>query len=54
MQEHGSKFIPVAQCLEHRWPQVKVPGASPGGDSQLFLQTYPISTPSTCAHNKIE
>ena len=32
----------IAQWLEHRWLQVRVPGSSPGGDSQFFLQTFPI------------
>ena len=29
----------IAQWLEHRWLQALVPGSSPGGDSQFFLQT---------------
>ena len=37
----------VAQWLEHRWPQAKVPGLSPGGDGQCLLQTFPFSIPST-------
>ena len=32
----------IAQWLEHRWPQARVPGLSPGGDSQFFLQTFPV------------
>ena len=32
----------IAQWLEHRWVQAKVPGSSPGGDSQFFLQTFPV------------
>ena len=32
----------IAQWLEHRWLQARVPGSSPGGDSQLFLQTFPF------------
>ena len=32
----------IAQWLEHRWLQAKVPGSSPGGDSQFFLQTFPV------------
>ena len=32
----------LAQWLEHRWPQAKVPGSNPGGDSQFFLQTFPV------------
>ena len=34
----------IAQWLEHRWLQarVPVPGSSPGGDSQFFLQTFPV------------
>ena len=31
----------IAQWLEHRWLQARVPGSSPGGDSQFFLQTFP-------------
>ena len=30
----------IAQWLEHRWLQARVPGSSPGGDSQFFLQTF--------------
>ena len=32
----------IAQWLEHRWLQARVPGSSPGGDSQFFLQTFPV------------
>ena len=32
----------IAQRLEHRWLQARVPGSSPGGDSQFFLQTFPV------------
>ena len=32
----------IARWLEHRWPQAKVPGSSPGGDSQFFLQIFPV------------
>ena len=33
----------IAQWLGHRWLQARVPGSSPGGDSQLFfLQTFPV------------
>ena len=27
----------IAQWLEHCWLQARVPGSSPGGDSQCFL-----------------
>ena len=32
----------IAQWLEHRWLQTRVPGSSPGGDSRFFLQTIVI------------
>ena len=32
----------IAQWLEHRWLQVKIPGSCPGGDSQFFLRTFPV------------
>ena len=32
----------IAQWLEHRWLQARVPGSSPGGDSRFFLQTFPV------------
>ena len=32
----------IAQWLEHRWLQARVPGSSPGGDSQFFLQIFPV------------
>ena len=32
----------IAQWLEHRWLQARVPGSCPGGDSQFFLQTFPV------------
>ena len=32
----------LAQWLEHRWLQARVPGSSPGGDSQFFIQTFPV------------
>ena len=32
----------IGQWLEHRWLQARVPGSSPGGDSQFFLQTFPV------------
>ena len=32
----------IAQWLEHRWLQANVPGSNPGGDSQFFLQTFPV------------
>ena len=32
----------IAQWLEHRWLEARVPGSSPGGDSQFFLQTFPV------------
>ena len=32
----------IAQWLEHRWLQARVPGSSPGGDNQFFLQTFPF------------
>ena len=32
----------IAQWLEHRWLQARVPGSSPGGDRQCFLQTFPV------------
>ena len=32
----------IAQWLEHRWLQARVPGSSPGGDGQFFLQTFPV------------
>ena len=32
----------IAQWLEHRQLQARVPGSSPGGDSQLFLRTFPV------------
>ena len=32
----------IAQWLEHRWLQARVPGSSPGGDSHFFLQTFPV------------
>ena len=32
----------IAQWLEHHWLQARVPGSSPGGDSQFFLQTFPV------------
>ena len=32
----------IAQRLEHRWLQARVPGSSHGGDSQFFLQTFPV------------
>ena len=32
----------IAQWLEHRWLQAKVPGSSPGGASQFSLQTFPV------------
>ena len=34
----------IAERLEHRRPQAKVPGSSPDGGSRLFLQTFPICT----------
>ena len=30
----------IAQRLEHRWLQARVPGASPGGDSQFFSSDF--------------
>ena len=35
-------LLPIAQWLEHRWLQARVPGSSPGGDSQFVLQTFPV------------
>ena len=32
----------IAQRLEHRWLQARVPGSSPGDDNQFFLQTFPV------------
>ena len=32
----------IAQWLEHRWLQARVSGSNPGGDSHLFLQTFPV------------
>ena len=32
----------IAQWLEHHWLQARVPGSCPGGDSQFFLQTFPV------------
>ena len=34
----------VAQWLEHRWRRAKVPGSSPGGDTQFFSSDF------TCLH----
>ena len=30
----------IAQWLEHRWLQARVPGSSPGGDSQIFSSDF--------------
>ena len=30
----------IAQWLEHRWLQARVPGSSPGGDSQIFSSEF--------------
>ena len=30
----------IAQWLERRWLQAKVPGSSPGGDSQFFSSDF--------------
>ena len=32
----------IAQWLEHRWLQARVPGLSPGGDSQFFSSDFPV------------
>ena len=32
----------IAQWLERRELQVRVPGSSSGGDGQFFLQTFPV------------
>ena len=51
MNKHPSKINKIikinnnnraSQWLEHRWLQARVPGSSPGGDSQFFLQTFPV------------
>ena len=48
----------IAQWLEHRWLQARVPGSSPGGDSQFFLQTFPVclfpSKPVNNNNNNVE
>ena len=30
----------IAQWLEHCWQQARVPGSSPGGDSQFFSSDF--------------
>ena len=38
----------IAQWLEHRWLQARVPGSSPGGESQFFFRLFPfVSLPET-------
>ena len=42
------------QWLEHRWPQVKVPGSSPGGDSQFFFRLFSFASfPQTSGHRYV-
>ena len=33
----------IPQWLEHGWPQAKVPGLNPGGDSQFFFRLFPFA-----------
>ena len=45
----GDDDYTIAQWLEHRWPQAKVPGSNPGGDRQfsdfslLHLSLKPVN-----------
>ena len=42
----------IAQLLEHRWPQAKVLGSRPGGDSQFFFRLFPFaSLPQTSKYD---
>ena len=42
-KQHAVRRLSIYNIyLEHRWLQARVPGSSPGGDSQFFLQTFPV------------
>ena len=43
----------IAQCLEHGWPQAKVPGSSPGGGSHFFFRLFPFASfPQTSEYGR--
>ena len=39
--QHADDYT-IAQWLAQRWLQARVPGSSPGGDSQFDLQPFPV------------
>ena len=43
----SNKSYTTAQCLEHRWPQAKVPDPSPGSYSQKYASDFPMCIPCT-------
>ena len=40
--QKSSIFLIIIIIIEHRWLQARVPGSSPGGDSQFCLRTFPV------------
>ena len=44
----------IARWLEHRWLQARVPGSSPGGDSNFLFRPLPfVSFPQTSEYQFI-